>query len=304
MRFTSIGGIRLSKRRNREKKQSLKAGRNPSVTEAVEKYLTAMYPYPYMPKILADELGMSYEAVKKACNNLCKQKRIARPMTIKRGWYMGIPTPENISALDDPPIKIHNLKLEVIVSQKIQKNLGNKVTVPPLSLYTQRELITAGAEHKRSNKSEKGDGFHQAVKYWTMNRTPYKVTFQFFSNSILIHIHATNNPLEQEAILQLHSWLMGVLDGMGVNTTITEVHPVWGEFNRDYEKVTITPNMFSIQDLTDGSILRFYRKLRNCHRLELGTTFEGDKELWDIFLNFGKPQSNRDRDKGIGGMFG
>lgn len=288
---------------NREKTPSRKAGGGRGVTEQVYLYVQSMYPYPFMPKILANELGLNYEAVKKACNNLFKQSRIARPTGIRRGWYVGVPTVENISGLEEPEITVHNLKIEVRVSEKILKNLGNVAGVSPLPLYTQRELIETGGTEKRANDSGRGHGFYQVVKYWTMNQYPHKITFQFFTENVLIHIHATKSPLNTEAMMPLHSWLCGVLEGLGVNMSVTDMAPVYAELTKDYEKITITPGMLSIQDLTDGSILRWYRKARNCHRMELGTTFEGERALLEIFLNFGKPQGSRHDDRGLGGMF-
>lgn len=293
---------------NRGNKTSQKGGDNPSVIQQVEAFLQASYPGSYLPKIIAKELDLNtkkgYETVKKACQNLLKSDRCQRPTGMRRAWYMGIPTPENISQLEEPPVEVHNIKLKVTYDPKIIKKMkGKKEAVSPPSLYTQRELIELGTQQMKANDKDDGETWYQAIRYWTYDRYPYKVTFQFYKECILAHFHSTKKPIGQEQVLPLYSWLEGILQGWGVNLNVAKWDIVYVEMSKDYELITITPTMITIQNLLDKSLLRIYRKYRNLHRLELGTTFEGEKTLYEIFEQFGKPQADHRPMNDEGGMF-
>lgn len=294
----------------RENFDSLKVNDNPSIISMVEAFLLATYPASWIPKIIHFELGFpvddnpSYETVKKSCQNLLKKGKIKRPPGTRRGFYMGIPTPENICGLEDPPVEIHNIKLKVELDLNIIKQLkGKKDSVPPIHLYTQREKIELGTTAKFSHPNAKEPSWFQLEEYWNCDNFPYKVTFQFYEKCILIHVLASKKPIKEEWYSILLEWLKGVLVAYGVNMNLIQMKPVWFEMSKDFTKITIAPNMKVLDKLETKSLLRIYRKTRNLTRLEIGTTWDGEKEILDMFLNFGKPQAQRRTVSEPGDMF-
>ena len=294
--------------RRRENKGSLKIGGNNSIIKQVEAFLQATYPASWMPKIIARELSLTsdkgYEAVKKACQNLLKQGKCSRPPGISRQWYTGIPTILNISRLEEPEQEMHCIKLKVEVNPKIiehweREKMGDR----PPCLYSQRERITIGTKQRKAN-DKSDDVWYEQISYWHSQGNIYKVTFQLFEKCVAIHINASKYPIKEIQVWPLKSWIIGILEGLGVDTNIILSTLVYAEISKDYRKITITPKMLLLEDLETQSFLRIYRKTWNLTRLEIGTTYEGDKELWHMFKNFGKPAFDDSDDKSdLGAMY-
>lgn len=273
-----------------EKNISLNAG---SIPHLIFTYLHANYPAVYQPKPLALELGLSYEAVKKGCQWLLEKGLLQRPRAPKkqqRGWYQSILTKENAAALEEPPVRMHNITLQVELSPQLPRT--------PPSLYTHGEKDHVGMPG--------GDLVGQRrVLFWEHGGYPYRVSFQFNPASVTVDLQASKHPLEQAGLVVFNQWFFGVLQAAGVDVVACEVRPVKFELNKDYELITVTPRMVEIRDLLDNSWLRIYRKYRNLHRIEIGTTWEGDKELVRLFHEFGKDiEKVGEEGSGLPSMFG
>lgn len=297
------------KKDKRDKKHSLKAGGKNSIISQVHSFLQATYPASWMPKIIAKELGFEteseYETVKKSCQRLLKSNDCQRPTGMKRNWYMGIPTADNISALESPPVEIHNLSFVAEISMKIIEGLnkGTKDRGSAIPLYTNRDIIEKiGSPIEYNKHSDKV--WYQYKTYWVADGNHYDISFHCHEEVVEVHLHASKHPLSEMQFASFYSWLHGMLQGLGINVPLIELKITKAELNKDYTKITITPKMLEIRELLDGSWLRIYRKYRNLHRLEIGTTWEGDKQLYELFEQFGKEKVKEGKPMlDEGGMF-
>lgn len=249
------------------KKVSLKPGGVPFLIVA---YLNAMFPASYTPSTLALEINLDVVTVRKACQRLLRNGHIQRPNYERRNWYQAIPSPKNISQLEEPPVKLHDLTFYAQVDPKIK---CPETRGTPPSLYTHEDTL-----NKEPLKQ----------LYWEVNRHLYRVTFQFSKNSVTVHFLADKRPLDELEFISLNTWLYGILQGLGVNVHIIDLDLVKAEMSRDYELITITPKMLLIRDLQNRAWLRIYQKYRNLTRIEIGTTWKGDKTIYQLFKDFGK----------------
>ena len=271
----------------REILRSPMGGRPPSVLAQVEAFLNGNYPAAYTPGIITSETGLDHEGVKKAVQILVKQGRISRPLGDPRGFYRGVPAVTNISNFEDPPVTIHNLTWLIEIDPKIVK--GIKSGGSPPGLYTQGDRHKIGTMSRAVNGSEGAASWFEAVEYWDNQGTPCKAILQFYPASVTVHLNATLKPVLEVQMSALMSWLRGLVQAYGVNVAAVTVDIVKAELNKDYELITITPSSLLIQDLLNKSWLRIYRKMRNLHRLEIGTTYKGDLALFKMFKEFGRP---------------
>jgi len=297
------------KRDRRDKKHSLKAGDKSSIQAQVHAFLQATYPASWMPKIIAKELGLDsdkdYETVKKGCQRLLKSGDCQRPTGMKRNWYMGIPTADNVASIDDPPVEIHNLSFVAEIDEKIMKQLkkGTKDRGSATLLYTQRDTMKKlGRAIEYTKHSDRV--WYLYKTYWVADGNHFDVSFHCHDEIVEVNLNASKNPLSEMQFASFYSWLHGMLQGLGVNVPIIQLKITKAELNKDYTKITITPKMLEIRELLEGSWLRIYRKYRNLHRLEIGTTYEGDKQLYELFENFGKAKTKEGKPMiDEGGMF-
>ena len=251
----------------REIEDSLIGG---SIPHKIYHFLQANYPGFYQPKYLSDSLELDYESVKKALQSLLKKGLIQRPnIKKKRGWYQGVPTEHNVANLEEPRVEMHNLVFQVEFNPNL---LGSRKGDSPPPLYTQGNL---GKNIKLSFVYDKYD---------------HLVTFQFNPNeTITVYLTCSKHPLDEAAMYGFKTWLFGALQAYGVDTLVVSVSIVRAELSKDYKMITMTPKMLELRDLEKNSWLRIYRKYWNLHRLEIGTTWEGDKKLYELFEGFGKP---------------
>ena len=241
--------------------------RRGSAPHLVHTFLHDHYPGIYTPDLIAYELGLKVGTVRKACSRLLLKGYINRPpgnKNAKHGFYMAFPSSKNCCGLEDPKIEIHNLVFQISIDERTLKG-----DTPP-ALYTQcpKEVVKL---------------------VFGYNHNEYEVRLQFNeNNSITNYVNCNKFPWDEVALVSYNNWLMGVLSVFGVDPDIILVECVRFDANRDFKRICVTPRMFEMRDLLKKGTLRIYNKYANLTRLEVSTTFKGDKEIYELFKNFGK----------------
>lgn len=247
-----------------------------SVVDRVIDFLYKNFPKSYSPKSVSKCIHCKESTVRKTLIRLAskkeKEKKIRR---IRRGVYIANINSKNFHKLEYPKAKLHNITLqfEPIVTRK-----GGY----PLALNT--EWTKNGAHQNNINK------------IWNMGKYAYDVHFQINqNNTITVHLNASVNPISEIGFRDFYFWLKGFLIGLGFNDVHYRCEVKKAELNLDYRRITITPKMLTIADLLEASFLRIYQKYANLTRIEVGTTFEGEKAIYDLFLGLVNPALQYDK---------
>lgn len=253
----------VSKTLNQDKKRQ----NTVSITQSIIDFLKREFPMPHNAQSVVKSIGCKKTTASRILNRLSQNKE--SPIEkYDRGFFISKITPENLGNFERPEIKLHNLKLHFVPIETKKPDSPHPLYIPKTSQISK-------------------------TRYWNHDRYPYKVTFQFNPTStITVHLNASKKPLNQLDLRDFYTWLNGVFSGLEIPFIQFELKIVLFELNKDYRKVTVTPTMVEIRELMDESWLRIYRKYTNLTRLECSTTFEGDKEIYRLFIEFGQPTKN------------
>ena len=242
--------------------------RSGSTPAKIYLFLHDNYPGIYTPGLISSELGLKISTVRKSCSRLLSKGYINRPpgnKNAKHGFYMAFPSSKNCCGLEDPNIEIHNLVFQVSIDKRTFKG-----DTPP-ALYT----------HCPVDYASRFDFVFSGVVYG--------VRFQFNqNNTITVYCDSSKFPFDEVTLYSYYSWLNGVLGGFGVNPGLVRFDCVRFDANRDFKRICVTPKMFEFRDLLKKGTLRIYNKYADLTRLEVSTTFKGDKEIYELFKNFGR----------------
>lgn len=253
----------------------------------VAQFVDLNFPHPVTASLIARELEIKENTASQCLKRLLNRGSIQRPKGCRHTYYLALPKPDNIAGLEDPEVQLHDLTFYVSIKEFLKMT---DIRGTPPSLYTHPDTYLSLAKIQ----DPKGE-----IDYWYVNNKQMKITTQYAKGSITIHVNCNREPVNQTEFWHLEAYLHGLLAGKGINMAVVDMELTKAEMGKDFERITITPKMLEIRDLKNKSWLRIYRKLRNVHRLEVGTTWEGDLALFDIFKNFGKKdlwQSDGDDD--------
>lgn len=239
-----------------------------SITQRIKDYLSQTYPLSHNAYDVARKVHCKESTARRTLSRLAKEGNTGVRRFCK-GFYIGVINKENFGNLEYPEINMHNIKLQF-------EPIGTKKRDSPPALNT---LRTNQKRHQINT-----------IFYWNWDSYPYKVVFQFNPmDTITLHLNASKQPIDQIGFRDFYNWIQGVFTGLKLNIEKYEVRIISAELNLDYRKVTIAPKMLTIRDLKEKSFLRLYQKYSNLTRIEVGTTFDGEKAIYQLFIDFVKP---------------
>lgn len=254
-----------------------------TLTDQIRDFILATYPAIYTPSDMAELLNMKPKTVQKALSRLLNDDMIQRPARMKKDYYQGKPGIHNLGNFEEPPVEIHCLTFQV----------ENEEPYTPLLLNTHADSDTSDVPFRNIQ--------------WKNNDLVREVHFQFNPNhTMTIHLNSSKNPLDELEFREFMNWLMGMVQAFGItiNNGYEDIKIVKAELSRDYRLVTITPKSLLIRDLLDKSWFRIYQKYVNLTRVEVGTTWYGEKKLYEMFQDFGKSRGPKGQQSDPGDMFG
>lgn len=129
-------------------------------------------------------------------NRLHKKKVIKKPA---RGFYQAIIKPKTLSVLENPPVTLHGIKLQMEI---LENNINGIQGIPSHSNKFEAWLI--------SNDFEATTNYRYTVAKWFEQR---KVTVTVHRSGLVeIFIRASSNPLVLNDFLRLLDWLNGFFE--------------------------------------------------------------------------------------------
>lgn len=191
-------------------------------------------------------------------NRLHKNKEIKKP---SRGFYQAKLVPKTLRILEDPPVELHGIKLEM----EILKNNKNSIGGIPSHSNNLDNWLLANNFERTTNKR------FTCVKYFENRRITVTVHESGFCE---IYIRASRNPLVVNDFMRLLDWLNGFFEPVTPfrkrNVSLVQIGVA-----RDFESLQMEDvKSISLRKFVNDWVQIYYKKELGKVRFEHHLTFK------------------------------